>query len=105
MDYSEFKDEMKVMVYIPACKYFYNAVLVQTVDNDFTISFTKPIKGHYDLMKRIENQEQLDKFFFVCKRQKITKELLKKGEDKFKMNGKEWFFGQNSFLMQNLALK
>jgi hypothetical protein len=103
--YSELKDEMKIMVYIPVLNHFYNANVIETVDSNFTIAFTGPIKGHHDLIKRVESQEQLDKWFFICKRQKFTDKLFQAAEDKFKENGKEWFFGNNSFLMKNLALK
>lgn len=104
MDYKDFKNGQKVMVYIPLKKWFYNANIIETVNGDFTISFPKPIDGHYDQIKNLKNQEELDKWFYIVKRQKITEGLIKEGEDKFKINGKEWLFPNKAFSMQRLAI-
>lgn len=97
MNYSNFKNKQKIMVYIPLTKRFHNAEVIETVDGDFTLAFTKPIQGHHDVIKRISTQEQLDKWFYVDFRKKITNQLFDAAESKFKVNGKEWIFENKAF--------
>ena len=103
MKYTDLKDKLKIMVFIPATEMFHNAELIKTIDNDFTVAFTKPIKGHYDIIHRISNQIQLDKWFLIKKRQKITDELIKEGKEKYSKNGKFWIFDGNIGLMQKIV--
>ena len=102
LNYTDFKDNLKVMVFIPATGMFHNAEIIETVDKDFTIAFTKPIKGHYDIIHRITNQNQLDKWFLIKKRQKVTEELIKEGQEKYSKNGKFWIFSGTIGLMQKV---